>query len=75
MSAAEKSYKVQSDYAATYVGDGRIEPIRFSKGDTVTLAPDVAEWVNRDAPGTLAPASPPRNRQAKSKTRAGDGDD
>jgi hypothetical protein len=59
------AYKVTQRYGA-YRDGKRVGP--WSGGETVELETELAEWVNRDAPGTLAapgvkaPADTPKKR-------------
>jgi hypothetical protein len=53
-------YKVQHAYSAWRDGH-RVGP--WAGGESVDLDEDVAEWVNRDSPGTLAK---PRGKKAAS---------
>ena len=50
-----KQYQVTQRYRA-----GRFA---WDKGQIVSLSDDDAEWVNRDAPGTLRPYKPRAKRQ------------
>lgn len=43
------SYKATRNYRSNHNG----RHFAYDKGTTVDVDPDVAEWVNRDSPGTL----------------------
>lgn len=51
-------YLVQWDYSSSLI-EGRI-----TKGSKIDLAPQLAEAINRDSPGVLAPADQPQPAQA-----------
>lgn len=60
-----KRYRVKRDYRAFY-GE---EWIQLAKGKTVELDEAVAEWVNRDSPGTLVEVKSRRRAQKPAQDR------
>ena len=64
-------YKAQWDYASSYAA--------FNEGDVVDLEDELAEAINRDSPGVLAPVKargadqPPADRMVKKPRRSAKG--
>lgn len=59
-------FKVRQNYSSVFQRGGSIEHLVLAEGDEIELDPEVAAFVEADAPGTLGrPPAPKREAEPK----------